>query len=147
MPADPTTLNAFALSCALLAVNLNILWFSSANARLRTGTVASPEDAGLFVKGSVFPPSEPEAVARILRAHSNALATTVPFVMVAGSYVAVGGASAWAPVLFGTFVVARFAHAFVYLRALQPWRTIAFAIGMVATVTTLVMLLVQIVTA
>lgn len=40
---------------------------------------------------------------------------------------------AWA--VFGVFTFARLAHSFTYLGGKQPWRTLSFALGGVATVT------------
>ena len=40
-----------------------------------------------------------------------------------------GGTPWWAALYFTTFTVARVAHTFFYLRGLQPYRNIAYQIG------------------
>jgi len=35
---------------------------------------------------------------------------------------------------FAIFVVARIVHSIVYLKAMQPWRTVAFAVSLLAIV-------------
>jgi uncharacterized MAPEG superfamily protein len=47
-------------------------------------------------------------------------------------YVLAGGRAAIAAPIFTIFIVARIAHSIVYLRAMQPWRTIAFATSLLA---------------
>jgi len=45
-----------------------------------------------------------------------------------------GGKAAIAIPIFAIFVVARIAHSIVYLKAMQPWCTIAFAISLLAII-------------
>jgi uncharacterized membrane protein YecN with MAPEG domain len=47
-------------------------------------------------------------------------------------YVLAGGGAMIAIPIFTIFAVARIAHSIVYLKALQPWRTIAFAASLLA---------------
>ena len=77
---------------------------------------------------------DPPAVARLLRAHRNAEATIYPFLLLGLVYVLAGGGAAIAIPIFATFTVARIAHSIVYLRAMQPWRTIAFAASLFAII-------------
>ena len=46
--------------------------------------------------------------------------------------VTAGGGTGIAVPIFTIFIVARIAHSIVYLRAMQPWRTIAFAASLLA---------------
>ncbi len=49
-------------------------------------------------------------------------------------YVLAAGRAAIAIPIFTVFVVARIAHSVVYLKALQPWRSIAFGGSLLAIV-------------
>jgi uncharacterized MAPEG superfamily protein len=75
---------------------------------------------------------DPPAVARLLRAHRNAEATIYPFLLLGLVYVLAGGEARIAVPIFSVFILARIAHSIVYLRAMQPWRTVAFATSLLA---------------
>ena len=77
---------------------------------------------------------DPPAVARLLRAHRNAEATIYPFLLLGLVYVLAGGGAGIAIPIFTIFVGARIAHSIVYLRAMQPWRTVAFAASLLAII-------------
>ena len=47
-------------------------------------------------------------------------------------YVLVGGPSLGAQICFIAFTVSRVLHAVVYIKALQPWRTMMFAVGLLS---------------
>lgn len=128
MLVDNPTFVAYALSCLLLCANLLFLWGRSGAVRAGTKTFINPEDRRVLAKDSVVVTADPPEVARILRAHANAMATFVPFAVIGLLYVFVGGAAGPAKWIFGVFVASRFVHSFVYLRGLQPWRTAAFAL-------------------
>ena len=68
--------------------------------------------------------TDPPEVARVLRAHANAMANIVPYALVGLVFVLVGGSPTVALVLFGVFTAARLAHSVAYLSGKQPWRTI-----------------------
>ena len=123
---------AYALTSLILSLNLLTLWVSSGAKRARIGVAINPEDAARY--GAPLSENDPPEVARYLRAHRNAEATIYPFLALGAAYVAMGGTGAVALPVFAVFVCARVAHSFVYLRALQPWRTVAFAVSMLAIV-------------
>jgi microsomal prostaglandin-E synthase 1 len=81
---------------------------------------------------------DPPAVARILRAHRNAEAVIYPFLLLGLIYVLARGAFAFAALIFVIFVASRLAHSGFYLAARQPWRTMSFAISLLATLALLV---------
>ena len=133
------TFFAYVLTCLVLSLNLLMLWVSSGAIRARGGVAINPEDGARY--GAQVRESDPPAVARFLRAHRNAEATTYPFLLVGLLYVLAGGGAGYAVPIFATFTVARIVHSIVYLRALQPWRTIAFATSLVAIIVLMVALL------
>ncbi|WP_281024452.1 MULTISPECIES: MAPEG family protein [unclassified Rhizobium] len=123
---------AYAITCTVLCVNLLMLWVSSGAIRAKGRVAINPEDGARFgVPVSEF---DPPIVARLLRAHRNAEATIYPFLLLGLLYVFLGGSPAIAIPIFTIFVAARIVHSIIYLKAIQPWRTIAFAVSLLAIV-------------
>jgi prostaglandin-E synthase 1 len=125
---------AYALSLVVLSLNLLVLWGYSGAVRGKTKTTPNEEDASTVAKGSQVVELDPPEVARVLRAHKNAMANIVPFAILGLVYVLAGGSATVAWVVFGVFTAARLAHSFAYLGGRQPWRTLSFVLGGVATV-------------
>jgi uncharacterized MAPEG superfamily protein len=136
--ANPTYL-AYVITCLVLSLNLLMLWVSSGAIRARGGVAINPEDGARY--GAQVAESDPPAVARFLRAHRNAEATIYPFLLLGLVYVVAGGGPWIAVPIFATFTVARITHSIVYLRAMQPWRTIAFATSLLAIIALMVAIL------
>jgi uncharacterized MAPEG superfamily protein len=130
-PVAPAFL-AYAFTCLALSLNLLTLWVSSGAIRATGGMAINPEDGVRY--SAPVSELDPPAVARLLRAHRNAEATIYPFLLLGLVYVLAGGGAGIAVPIFTIFVAARIAHSIVYLRAMQPWRTIAFAISLLAIV-------------
>jgi uncharacterized MAPEG superfamily protein len=127
--ANPSFL-AYVLTSLVLILNLLMLWVSSGAIRARGGVAINPEDGARH--GAPVSELDPPAVARLLRAHRNAEATIYPFLLLGLLYVLVGGGVGVAVPIFTIFVAARIIHSVVYLKAMQPWRTIAFAVSLLA---------------
>lgn len=125
-------LSVYALTCLVLVVNLLFLWAYSGATRGGLKMAINPEDAARF--GATLVDTDPPAVARVLRAHRNAEACIYPFLLLGLVYVLIGGGKGFASAVFAIFVVARLAHSWTYLKALQPWRTISFIIGGLALI-------------
>jgi uncharacterized membrane protein YecN with MAPEG domain len=124
--------SAYAVTCIILSLNLLLLWISSGARRVRSGVAINPEDGARYsVPVSAVDPPE---VARYLRVHRNAEATIYPFLMLGAVFVLANGAARVAIPIFAVFVIARLAHSAVYLRGFQPWRTISFAVSLLAIV-------------
>ena len=121
---------AYALTCLVLSLNLLTLWVSSGAIRAKGGVAINPEDGARY--GAPVSELDPPAVARLLRAHRNAEATIYPFLLLGMVYVLAGGGAGIAVPIFAIFIAARIAHSIAYLRAEQPWRTIAFAASLFA---------------
>ena len=122
--------SAYVLTCLVLSLNLLMLWVSSGAIRARGGVAINPEDGARY--GVPVSELDPPAVARLLRVHRNGEATLYPFLLLGLVYVLAGGGAAIAIPIFTIFILARIAHSIVYLRAMQPWRTIAFAASLLA---------------
>jgi uncharacterized MAPEG superfamily protein len=130
---------AYAGTCLLLTLNLLALWMSSGIMRARSGVAINPEDGARFGVGVAE--LDPPVVARVLRVHRNAEATIYPFLLLGLVYVLAGARVQAALPIFAAFVVARFTHSIVYLKGLQPWRTIAFVASILAIVVLMVALI------
>ena len=120
---------AYAISLLVLSLNLLLLWAYSGVARGKAKSTPNEEDA----KGVKLAEIEPAAIARVLRAHANAMANILPFLFLGLVFVLQEGSATVAQVLFGIFTVARILHSFVYLAGKQPWRTVFFTIGALTT--------------
>jgi len=131
LAASNPTFVLYALTTVALVLLLLVLWAYSGFVRGKTGTAMNPEDGRRF--GADVVAHDPPEVARVLRAHANAQASIVPFLLLGLLFVALGGGARTGAALFGTFVAARLAHAVVYLAGKQPWRTLCFIAGGVAT--------------
>jgi uncharacterized MAPEG superfamily protein len=127
--ANPAFL-AYVITCFVLSLNLLMLWISSGAIRAQGGVAINPEDGARY--GTRVSELDPPAVARLLRAHRNAEATIYPFLLLGLVYVLAGGAAWIAVPIFSIFILARITHSIVYLRAMQPWRTIAFVASLLA---------------
>ncbi len=123
---------AYAITCIVLCFNLLMLWVSSGAIRAKGGVAINPEDGARY--GVPVSELDPPTVAQLLRAHRNAEATIYPFLLLGLLFVFTGGKAAIAIPIFTIFVVARIVHSIVYLKAMQPWRTIAFAVSLLAVV-------------
>jgi uncharacterized MAPEG superfamily protein len=132
----------YAVCAALLCLNLYGLWIYSGLVRSGTRTVLNAEDASLL-PGRTVVERDPPGVARVLRAHANAMANVVPFLILGFLYVLLGAGRTGALAYFGTFTVARYLHSVTYVAGLQPWRTVFFLAGLLASVGLIVQVLVR----
>jgi microsomal prostaglandin-E synthase 1 len=132
LAANPAFL-AYAASMIVLALNLLGLWVYSGAVRGKTKTTPNTEDASTIVKGSKLVETEPPEVARVLRAHANAMANILPFALVALVYVLAGASGIVPLILFGVFTLARVSHSLTYLGAVQPWRSASWGLGLATT--------------
>ncbi|HEY8040707.1 MAG TPA: MAPEG family protein [Polyangiaceae bacterium] len=127
----------YALSCVVLVLNLFALAGLTGGMRNKTKVVLNHEDRKVN-SGAKVDQNEADRVARLLRAHRNALENFVPFAVIGLLYVLMGATGRGAAIFMGTFVAARILHSVVYLWAKQPWRTIIYAVGVLATMGMLV---------
>jgi glutathione S-transferase len=74
----------------------------------------------------------------VLRAHANAMANIVPFLILGLLYVLLGAGRTGALAYFAVFTLARHGHSVTYLGALRPWRTVSYVAGLLATLGLLV---------
>lgn len=122
-----------------------ILWFKMfANSlvqgfyRVRNQHFARPDDAAYFGKGTDVQAEELPIVQRVSAIWRNDLENIPMFLIVGLGFVLADGSAGMALLYFALFSVARIAHTTFYLRPMQPWRTCAYALGVLMTVVVIV---------
>ena len=121
----------YALAATILAVHLILLAFWTGTVRTLRKVYTNPEDAKLN-KVEVAT-ADHDDVLRAHRAHVNALENAVPFFAVGLLYAMTDPTKDGAMIYFAVFVAARVLHSVFYLWGRQPFRTLSFAIGALAT--------------
>jgi uncharacterized MAPEG superfamily protein len=123
---DSAALSAYALSVILLFCKFFFTISVQAKERLGARTFRHPEDAA-FWKGTVREDSDLTQRAQHLLRNDG---ESQPYYLALGAlYVAVGAWPDGAPFYFCGYVLSRFAHAYFFLKARQPHRNRAFALG------------------
>src|SRR5579864_520437 len=120
----------YVLACLVLVLNMFVLAGMTGGGRGKAKVFVNPEDVGTAGKLQAV---DADWVARTMRAHRNALENFVPFAVIGWLYVVMGATARGAYILMGTYVAARILHSIVYLAGKQPWRTIFYAVGALAT--------------
>lgn len=131
MAAQNPTFFAYALSSVVLTLNMFVLWNMSGGVRGKTKTTLNPEDAAAFK--SNLSDQEPAEVGRVLRAHRNTADNSVPFMILGLLFMTMRPEPLEAQIFFYGFAAARVLYSFFYLKGIQPWRTISYAIGVLLT--------------
>ena len=115
-----------------LALNPLILGGLTGGWRGKYKSPATPEDEKL--SGNPFREDVAPEVARVQRAHRNAL-ENIPIALVTGLvYVLAGASPTMALGFMGVIALFRWLHSIFYLNAVQPWRTASFGIAAVANI-------------
>lgn len=130
---------AYAIACSILVFKMAAAAILTATARMRVKQFLNPEDAGLLGGASVM--QEHPDVQRMLRLHRNDVENILPFFTVGLIFVLMGSSAFGAQAYFYTFTGARIVHTIAYVAKLQPWRTVAFAVGVACMVGMLVQIL------
>ena len=118
----------YALTTVVLFFKMFAISNVQALARTSAKSFPNPEDAAFF--GAAAPAAdELPIVKRAAAAWRNDLENIPIFLFLAMIYVTLGCWPQGAYIYFTIFVVARILHTIVYLRGLQPWRTVFYALG------------------
>jgi uncharacterized MAPEG superfamily protein len=123
-PAFP----AFALALVALFLKVTLTSLLQVAGRFRSRMFTVPEDAALL--GMSARAEESAFVRRCASVWRNDVENLPLFLALALAYVLAGGPLGAAQALFGAYVVLRYAHTAVYLAGLQPWRMVAYLLGM-----------------
>jgi glutathione S-transferase len=122
----------YALGSAILVLQLLALALYTGTVRVLRKKWVNPEDAK--VNKGEHVDQDHEDVQRVRRAHYNLLENAVPFFVIGALYAATGAPHKGAVIYTATFVGVRLLHTVFYLLGIQPFRTIMFAIGVLACV-------------
>jgi glutathione S-transferase len=131
MFANPA-LKIYALVTAILGIHLYLLAGYTGAVRNRHKSSVNPEDTAVH-KGATAEIDHP-AVARVKRAHLNAMENALPFFAVGLMYAFSAPSDTGAYAYYFTFLGARLLHSIFYLTGKQPFRTITFAVGALAVI-------------
>jgi glutathione S-transferase len=132
MGAENSAFGIYAIATSVIALHLFALALYTGRVRNRHKQWINAEDAGFF-KRDVSESEHPD-VLRVKRAHANALENAVPFFAVAAVYASTAPSKNGALAYFGVFVAARLLHSIAYIWGKQPFRTILFAVGVLAVI-------------
>jgi uncharacterized membrane protein YecN with MAPEG domain len=122
----------YAAMTIVLFFKMSAISIVQGRARMRANAFVIPEDAKLF--GNVEAVREEVAeVVRASRAWRNDLENIPIFLFLGLIYVLAMLSTTGAVIYFGVFTLARIAHTIFYLNAMQPWRTIAYTVGALAS--------------
>jgi uncharacterized membrane protein YecN with MAPEG domain len=137
-------LETYALTAIVLELKMMAIAVVQGQGRMSAGQFVLPEDAKMFHGGE---PAVAEApiVDRASRAWRNDLENIPIFLILAGIYVMAGLSAAAFAFYCIVFVVARILHTYLFIKALQPWRTIAFTVGALAMLAMMIHILVEVV--
>lgn len=136
-------LRMYAITTIVLALKMAAISVVQGRARVSTGIFVNPEDARTF--GAKEALEETPTVQRAAKAWHNDLENIPIFLILAWIYVAAGLSTAAFVIYCIVFMLARIAHTVCYLNAIQPWRTVMFTVGAVATLALIIHLLVGVV--
>jgi glutathione S-transferase len=133
LSSDPV-FQAYVASVVVLSLNLLGLANATAFTRNKGGEVINPEDKRLNDKAAVVYDEGNDDTQRHRRAHRNAL-ENIPLFMITGLIFAMTGpGKTFAIAIFSAFTVFRIAHSICYVKGIQPFRTISFALGQLTQV-------------
>lgn len=120
-------MTTFAISTVVHWLNITVLWNMSGAVRSKTKTTFNPEDARRF--GTTVSATEPEEVARVLRAHRNTVDNTLPFLAVALVFVMSRPSALEGYIFLYGFMATRVLYSVCYLRGIQPWRSVFYGLS------------------
>jgi microsomal prostaglandin-E synthase 1 len=134
----------YALCSILLVLKMVFVIVTTARTRARLKVSLNPEDAAAF--GAQLVTTEHPEVERVLRVHRNDL-ENIPSFWLLGLLAVLAGAPT--PVLYVAlplFTVSRYLHMVAYLKAVQPWRSVSFGLGLLANLALVVAIVYRILT-
>jgi len=121
--------SAYAVSVIALGLNLVGLANATALTRARAGEVINPEDRKINQKASVVYDEGNDQTARYRRAHRNALENTPLFMITALVLTLMGASATIGAALFYPYAGLRILHSVCYVKQIQPFRTMTFALA------------------
>ncbi len=129
--------SAYAVSVIALGLNLVGLANATALSRARANEVINPEDKNPNKDATVVYDEGNDLTARYRRAHRNALENTPLFMITALVLTLMGASATLGAALFYPYAGLRILHSVFYVKQLQPFRTMAFALALLIQVAVL----------
>jgi uncharacterized MAPEG superfamily protein len=121
-------LNAFALALVALFLKTTLTSALQVISRIRAGAFPIPEDARLMKR--THTQAEAPFVQRCANVWRNDTENLPLFMALGLTYVLLGATAQAGYTYFGLYVLVRYIHSMVYLRALQPWRAMFYLLGL-----------------
>ena len=145
LATDPQ-FKVYAICSAILSLQMLVLGGLTARTRALHKGYMNPEDGKVsFGDAKLVEGAEHPDVARIQRAHRNLLESLPMFFALGLIHLLAGASALGGEICFGVFTGARVLHSIVYIKALQPWRTMMFAIGALSLVALIVQIIIAVV--
>ena len=120
----------YALCSVFLSLQMLVLGALTAATRAKHKGYMNPEDDKVSFKDArLVEGGDHPDVARVQRAHRNLLESLPMFLALGLIAVLAGAIPLVVQICLATFTAARLIHSIVYIKALQPWRTMSFGIG------------------
>jgi uncharacterized MAPEG superfamily protein len=135
-------MQTFALTAVVLEFKMLAIALVQGKGRVSSNQFVVPEDAKLFHGNQTE--HEAPIVDRAARAWRNDLENIPIFLILAGIYVAAGLSSKAFGWYCGIFVVMRIVHTYTYIKGIQPWRTVAYTIGLFAMIAMMIHILIEV---
>ncbi|CAF0802257.1 unnamed protein product [Adineta ricciae] len=132
----------YAVASVLKMMAMSLL---TSRQRFRKGAFANPEDIRPSKGKKIEPTFSDPDVERVRRNHLNDIENIVPFVLIGFCYIACNPAISTALWHFRVFFFSRLFHTFAYqIPFPQPSRALGFMVGLVATLSMAVQILLQV---
>jgi prostaglandin-E synthase 1 len=139
--ADPQ-FKLYAICSVILSLEMLVLGGYTAATRAKHKNYLNPEDVAVSYKDAKLVEGvEHPDVARVQRAHRNLIESLPMFFALGLIYLLASASPLGAKICFGAFTGARVLHAIVYIKEMQPWRTVMYAIGALSLVGMMVLIL------
>ncbi|PIQ28869.1 MAPEG family protein [bacterium (Candidatus Blackallbacteria) CG17_big_fil_post_rev_8_21_14_2_50_48_46] len=131
---DPLGVKILAACTALLFFKMFSIGIVQGLTRRKHKSYTVPEDAAFIGKVTPVESEHPDML-RANNAYRNDLENIPIFLGLAWAFLALHCWDQAAPILFGLFTLGRFGHTFFYLKGMQPWRSLAFGVGLLTNAT------------
>ena len=132
----------YALCMIVLVLKMFAVGFYTGVARTKAKVNTNPEDAKTF--GTQLVDADPPEVVRVLKAHRNDLENIPAFLFVALVAVLLNAHPMGLRICLVLFTSVRVVYTIAYLRAMQPWRTLLYGLGLLSTLALMVMIVLRI---
>lgn len=126
------SLKIYAFCCVILFLKMFATGIVQGAMKAKTKSYIIPEDAKLI--GNTDPVThEPVEVIRCNNAYRNDLENIPIFLILSLVYVILNCWDKGSIIYFSTFTFARIMHTVFYIRGMQPWRSVAYGVGLLMT--------------